>query len=283
MNGPPIIILGAARSGTKFLRDLLASDTALSCVPYDVNYVWRTGNENLPHDVIDPATLTPARLRRIRNTLHALAKIREDGPRMVEKSVSNGLRVPFVEAVFPDAHYIHLVRDGRSVIESAMRLWQAPPDTSGLRRKLRDLPVSQYGYIYWFAINYLKGIMKGRSGGEVWGPRYEGIVEDLQVEDLLTIVSRQWVRTVDAAANSLAQIDPARQMTLRYDALIDDPETIKRLGTFVGVSDLSALAATFDRTIKRGNDDKWQDKLDSASLTVIETEARSTLERFGFI
>lgn len=283
MSQPPLIIIGAARSGTKFLRDLLATDTALQCVPYDVNYVWRTGNESLPHDELDPATLTPARKRRISQTLHALAKIPEEGPRMVEKSVSNGLRIPFVEAVFPDAHYIHLVRDGRSVIESAMRLWQMPPDTGGLMRKLKDLPVSQYGYLYWFGVNYLKGKMKGRGGGEVWGPRYQGIMDDLKIEDLLTIVSRQWAQTVNKAADALTMIDPARQTTLRYDTLINDPDAIRQLGAFAGVADIDALAASFDRMIQRGNDDKWREKLDGNSLSVIEAETQSTLERFGFV
>jgi len=159
----------------------LATDEALQCVPYDVNYVWRTGNESLPHDELDPATLTPARERRIRRTLMSLAKLPPEGDtaKLIEKTVSNGLRVPFIDSVFPDARYLHLVRDGRSVVESSLRLWKAPPDTGGLKRKLSDLPFSQYGYLFWFAANYLKGRMKGRSGGEVWGPRYRGILEDL--------------------------------------------------------------------------------------------------------
>src|SRR4051812_20775701 len=40
----PVIVIGAARSGTKLLRDSLATHADVARVPYDVNYVWRFGN-----------------------------------------------------------------------------------------------------------------------------------------------------------------------------------------------------------------------------------------------
>ena len=284
MSGP-LIIIGAARSGTKFLRDLLATDTALDCVPYDVNYVWRTGNESLSHDELDPASLTPARQRRIQRTLMSLAKLSSDSDpaRLVEKSVSNGLRIPFIEAVFPNARYLHIVRDGRPVIESSMRLWQAPPDTGSLKRKLRDLPVSQYGYLYWFGINYLKGRLKGRSGGEVWGPRYQGILDDLETESLLTIVTRQWCKTVDLAADTMKTIPEGRQLTVRYDDLMRDPITLERIAAFSGVSDTNRLVKTFHAKVQHGNDDKWRKVFGDKDLEVIKAEAGMTLKRFGFV
>ena len=49
----PIILIGAARSGTKFLRDVLASAVGVKSVPYDVNYIWRHGSPNYGHDVLD--------------------------------------------------------------------------------------------------------------------------------------------------------------------------------------------------------------------------------------
>ena len=41
----PIVLIGAARSGTKILRDALATALGVPQVPYDVGYVWRYGNE----------------------------------------------------------------------------------------------------------------------------------------------------------------------------------------------------------------------------------------------
>ena len=38
-----VIVLGAARSGTKMLRDAIAANNGGFKVPYDINYVWRQG------------------------------------------------------------------------------------------------------------------------------------------------------------------------------------------------------------------------------------------------
>ena len=47
MNASPIIIIGAARSGTKIMRSVISADENVRAVSYDVNYVWRFGNEGL--------------------------------------------------------------------------------------------------------------------------------------------------------------------------------------------------------------------------------------------
>ena len=63
----PIILLGAARSGTKILRSILGSHPRLSVVPYDINYVWTMGNFGLGHDEQEPSDLKPEIRDFIRN------------------------------------------------------------------------------------------------------------------------------------------------------------------------------------------------------------------------
>jgi len=46
--------------------------------------------------------------------------------RLVEKSVHAGLWLPLVDAVFPDARYLHIVRDPRRSIPSIMTGWLEP-------------------------------------------------------------------------------------------------------------------------------------------------------------
>ena len=106
----PIIVIGAARSGTKFLRDLIGSSESCRVVPYDVNYIWRYKNEKRPHDALAAKDCTDAIAKHIRMRLLAVA-LQGDGRRdkpsfIVEKTVSNCLRIPFVEQVFPDAVYV---------------------------------------------------------------------------------------------------------------------------------------------------------------------------------
>ena len=69
-----IVIIGAARSGTKILRDVLAQASGAGSVPYDIGFVWRYGNERVPHDVLDPATVTPRISRFVRRYVERYAR-----------------------------------------------------------------------------------------------------------------------------------------------------------------------------------------------------------------
>ena len=104
----PVIIIGAGRSGTNMLRDALTALDGFETWPCDeINPVWRHGNINWPTDAIPPerAANPRAYIRR------AFQRIwRETGKPcfVVEKTCANSLRVPFVDAVVPEAEYIHI-------------------------------------------------------------------------------------------------------------------------------------------------------------------------------
>ena len=119
-----MIILGAGRSGTKFLRQLLAASRACRVIPSGINPVWRYGNHGYPNDALPAARCTDRIARHIREDLLRLAAVvPEDAAAcLVEKSSANTLRVPFVAAVLPDACYLHLIRDGRDVALSQLEV-----------------------------------------------------------------------------------------------------------------------------------------------------------------
>ena len=94
-NPSPIIIIGAARSGTKFLRNVLAAAEGVKAVPYDINYVWRYGAEHSPDDVLDPDELTAERVKYIKNTIRRLA------------SANNGeIAVSYTHLTLPTTPYV---------------------------------------------------------------------------------------------------------------------------------------------------------------------------------
>ena len=276
----PVIVIGAARSGTKILRDILASGPGSAAVPYDVNYVWRYGAEGAPDDMLDPGDLTPRRRDFIRKTLPRLAGAGR-GEVMVEKTVSNTLRVPFVDAVFPNARYVHLIRDGRDVTESAMRQWQAPPDWSALWTKLRGMPLSNLGYVAWFAGNMVKGFTSGRGGGKVWGPRFAGIEEVAEAEGLAAVCARQWVASVTAARTDLAALPNARVHEIRYEDMVANPALLGDLARDLGLPDPEGIARTARARLKPGHGAAWQD-LPADSRTTILDILTPTLTDLGY-
>lgn len=255
----PIILIGAARSGTKFLRDILAAPQSVKCVPYDVNYVWRHGSENLPHDALAADSLTDERIQYIRNTLFKLAQCRE-GEVLVEKTVSNSLRIAYVDRIFPNARYVHLVRDGRDVVESAMRQWRAKPDLRALIKKARGIPLGSSSYIYWFARNFVSGIFQGRAGGKVWGPRFPGIEELVDSAPLAEVCALQWRESVQQAQIGLAAIPGAetRVFDISYEDLIHDESALPKLLAGLGIPNQEEVLRSYQSKRKPSPPQRWK-------------------------
>jgi hypothetical protein len=218
-------------------------------VPYDINFVWRSGNERLPHDEIEPSRLSRAAARGIHRQL---ARFRGEADLVVEKTVSNCLRVPLVHQALPQAKFVHVVRDGRDVVESAMRQWAAPADWSYLMAKARTFPtfaLRRYGVEY--ATGLVRQFGRRRGPPPTWGPRYPGIDGDLGQLGLVETVARQWRVSVEQALDDLAALPPEQAMTVRYEDLIADPDSqLRKLWSFAGVEPLHApsLATSVDQT-----------------------------------
>jgi Sulfotransferase family len=295
-----IIIVGAARSGTKILRDVLAEASGVGCVPYDIGFVWRYGNERVPHDVLDPATVTPRTQRFVHRYVDRYA--RSGGDVVIEKTVGNSLRVPFVHAVMPDAAFVHVVRDGLDVAESARRQWSTPPDRGYLLRKVRHFPlrlVPSYGREYALAQLSLLRRARGdtprgnvnsrgdtprapRGSAGTWGPRYPGIDDDVASCDLLTVCARQWRTSVSYASRDLAQVS-APVVDVRYEHLVSEPlatlgELLDRLGLPAASEDRRRAAAR----LEAGRAGAGPRSLDSSELEMISAELGTTLTTFGY-
>lgn len=235
--GKVLVIIGAARSGTKLLRDLLATHPSVACVPYDINFVW---NESLVEDELDTVSLTRTREKRIHRQI---ARFQGSSSVLVEKTVANCLRVPFVHAALPDAKFVHLIRDGRDVVESAKRQWTAPPSWRYTFAKARTFPtlaVRRYGVQY--ATRLLGGFVRPSGPPPTWGPRYRGIDDDLARLGLLETVARQWAVSVERALVGLSTLPAAQVRTLRYEDLVAAPEAyLQDLWSFVGVESLDPV------------------------------------------
>ncbi len=233
----PLVLIGAARSGTKYLRDVLATSNDIVATPYDVNYVWRHGNESCPHDEIDASDVPEATSQHIRRQLDRLVRTdAHDNARfLLEKTVSNTLRMDMVRKVLPEARFIYLERDGHDVVESSYRQWTAPNDRSYLLEKLRTFPVREWRYAIWFARNALKRDQEA----PIWGPRYEGIESDLSEAGVAVTCALQWKKCVEAARR---QISPTDTFVVRYEDLSDEA-VLAGLLEWIGVGDPESVAA----------------------------------------
>jgi len=278
-----LIIIGAARSGTKFLRDTLAADRRVFSIPYDVNHLWRMDHDFYPHDEIPAESCDDALALRIRRQLFRAAGYDGHDGRglLIEKTVSNCLRVDFVDRVFPRARFVHLVRDGRAVVESAYRQWIARPDFRYLLEKARSLPLSNLSYLLRYASRLTGSIIRGRRQSS-WGPRYAGIDEDLEAMSLHEVCAVQWARCVERAIDSLGRLSAERVLTTRYEDLATMPAEIEKICEFVGLTRPEAVIDAFSATARADFVDEWRNRLDADQRRSIEPLLSRQLERLGY-
>lgn len=274
-----VIVLGAARSGTKVLRDALGEATGAGTVPYDVPFVWYQGSAYPDSDDLDPRLLKHRTAARIRDYIDSYAEGRP--PVVIEKTVGNTLRVPYVSAVLPGAAFVHLVRDGVDVVESTYRQWREPTDVAYLRDKVRHTPKR---LLPTYGARYVRSALSRFRGGTVrtWGVRYPGMQRDLQVDGLLRVCARQWRAAVEGAAGDLDTL-PLPHVDVRYEDLVADPAaTLERVATGCGLSVGRSALASASARISGGMAGRGRSSLTAEELEVLQEEIGPTLARLGY-
>jgi hypothetical protein len=274
----PVIIIGAARSGTKFLRDTLGTSQDAMAIPYDISYVWRYRNESWPDDALAVEACTEAARSYIRRYILGQGG---DCPVVLEKTVANCLRVPFVAKVFPEAKFIHLMRDGRDVVASSMRQWQSPVDWRYSLKKARQFPIRNFRYAAWYVGNRLRRLGT-RSTRSVWGPRYPGIDDDVATKELAEVCAIQWAKCVDTATRDLQYVPVERVLSVRYEDLVSDESTWRELCEFCGLSDAQAVLVELEKTIRPDTIGKWRNALQPDELDKVLPIILPTLTQHGY-
>ena len=222
----PLVIIGAGRSGTNALRDALTRLPGFATWPCDeINPIWRHGNLDWPNDEIPPERATPAVRKSIRAAFGRIWRQQQRPNFVVEKTCANSLRVPFVDAVLPEARYIHIVRNGFDIVASAQKRWRGELEVPGLPyylAKARYAPLSDLPRYALSALRNRVAVKLGRQEHfDSWGPRFAGL-DSLSGAPLDEIVARQWAACVNSSNAAFAQIDPSRVFEIRYEDFTGD-------------------------------------------------------------
>ncbi len=277
----PLVILGAARSGTKFLRHLLGASAACTAVPHGLNFVWREGAPTHSHDAI-PAEAYSATVRQsIRKTVLRLAGASSpsDVRFVVERTCANTLRLPAVHTVFPDARYIHIVRDGRDVAASASEQWAQSPALLPRIRKWFAAP----GAAWRHAKRRFTSSTRSAPTSTGWGPHYPGMEDDLQQFTAAEVCALQWRACIEACQRDRAPLIPAdRFFTVRYEELVTDPEIVVRLCACIDLPDPSAVLDRYRQTVRCDSIGRWKRTFNPVTAGRVQARIASTLQHLGY-
>ncbi|MBA2427252.1 MAG: sulfotransferase [Actinobacteria bacterium] len=163
-------------------------------------------------------------------------------------------RTGFIHAVFPDARFIHIVRDGRAVVASSVKL-------------------------SWWT---------GYSGPEHLhiGP----LCSDYEAEwersgrSFPLLAGLSWKTMMDAHAAAKRLIPPAQWLDIRYEDFVSDPGAYSdAMLDFVGLEAVERFRAGLARTTVVGERrDAWRRELDATSIGLLDSSLEEHLKLWGY-
>lgn len=280
----PVVIIGAARSGTNMLRNVLVGLPGYSTWPCDeINYIWRHGNRSWPDDEFEPEHARPEVIRYIRKSFDRFSST-SGASVVVEKTCANSLRVDFVARVLPEARYVFIVRDGRDAVASAQKRWTAPLDVPYLLAKARYVPASDLPY---YGFRYLRNRVHRLFSRErrlaFWGPQFRGIQDALRECTVYEVAAMQWARSVERSSEALSRIDPERVHRLRYEDFVTEPEReVSRLADFLNQPLSRSEARVLAGPVSAQSVGKWREELDRDVIRAVEPHLAPMLFAHGY-
>jgi len=222
----PVFIIGCGRSGTTVLGHVLGKHPSLAFLnePRDIwlyeprTDIWsararvRGGRLRLVGADVEPAAAA-----KIRRAFAAEVRLQR-AERLVEKLPINAFRVGYLAGMFPDALFVHLIRNGLDVAASIAR---------------------QAEHAQWFGCEGYKWRLLADCARERGEVGLVGLCADGFRRGLL-----EWRLSMSAALDDLAKLSTERQLEIRYERLVEQPvEVCQRLEAFVGIGHEPAMAA----------------------------------------
>jgi Sulfotransferase family len=138
------------------------------------------------------------------------------GIRLVEKTIPNAFRIPFLKTWFPEAKFIHLTADPRRNLVAMYRGWTNP--NPRIENRLPD----------WFHIKNFDG----RYWRFVLPPGWE----TQSGKRLMAICAYQWRSVHEECLQSLEELPQADWRRVRFEDLVSAPaEVLFSLASWAGV------------------------------------------------
>jgi len=263
----PIFIVGAPRSGTNIFYRTFAKHPDLAWIsnitkkapaslwltrilmlfrndhrPTEANNIWQkfTDEDDESLDRDDVTATARKYLRKVlQNNLQLFNK-----PRFVNKCPGNSVRIEFLKEIFPDAIFIHIIRDGRAAAYSIMR--------------------SRLGH-----------------SGAYWSVKPPGWQALLKLP-LIDACALQWKMTVESVLHSAKNLPHGQYMEVKYEEFVARPsEILKLVGSKCDLAWRDDLLQKITTGMENRNF-KWHNELQDADKNTLNGLIGGFLGQIGY-
>ena len=294
----PIIIIGAARSGTHLIATTIKKN--IDCIYLnEINDLWKKRFPFLEIDEIDENIITPNKVKLIRQDFRRLIK-GKDSSFLLEKTAANCLRLELVNKVFPNTKFIHILRDGRDVAVSTRRKYKGDIRKISSNRNLENQEGRRFRNFFheiYHKINngltllmlisnslrYLRMslVLLGLKKRDFWGPRFKGFRKLYRNDTLIEVASEQWKYSVNLILDFIAKNPNKDILTLKYEDLITSPNTVIK-ETMEFILDKNFREQELIHDIKTSGFETWKDVLNEKEVSLVNTRLSDLLKQLDY-
>ncbi len=295
-------IIGSPRSGTTLVGDILDLHPQIGRW-YEPYFVLDRYFRNAPNDCRTAADATDDVKAYISHAFDYY-RIKYGCSIVVDKSPRNSLKIPFLRQIFPEAKFIHILRDGRDSILSIHRQWVKRQNIGSVGNRnywqiIRTVKnflidpqpllvhkIAALQFEMGGAADILKGqgfLHKLRWDGRVgWGPQFAGWQQVIDEVSTLEFNALQWAKCVKTVKVDSQKIDKSKFLEIRYESFLKHPQDVlERVFTFLEspfpgnfMSQLPVLKGT--------NYNKWKDVFSDKEKALIGPIVNPLLVQLGY-
>jgi len=281
---PPLFIVGCGRSGTTIvygllcehpdlawfsnyaerwpalpqleavtrLRDIGAirlSPSRFAPQPVEGYALWdRSGPQDARrrNSVLTAAEVNAEQAQRVRDLVAAHVKYHR-GRRFINKNTRNSRRVLYLDAIFPDAMFLHVIRDPRAVVASLLAVHWWP-----------DLP------LWWSEDRTPRALAADGAAPEA-------------------VAAEHWVKSVERLLADARCLPSSRYLEIRYEAFTESPETVlSSICAFAGLPSSPRLAESVQRRTIASRNVKYKSQLGEEELRTVERIVTPLAVKLGY-
>lgn len=272
----PVFVIGCSRSGTTVTFETLAAAPQFLSIGYEIpqfwNSLWGPHHNGWDSEVAGTQDAQPAH----RDAALAYFYARLGAGQVLDKTCINVMRVPYLHALFPNARFVFIQRDGRDNISSMMDGW----------RKDRHFTLKQF----LGALPAKVGIENGEF--DDWAFFLPPGWRDLNTEPLAEVCAYQWMTANRMALEAKETIPPEQWVHMRYEDIFDHPvemfrDAFSRLGIPFDAA-MEERCATLNRrptSIVAGppEKEKWRKSRNAADIERIMPMIHPIMAKLGYL